>query len=140
MQNAFYADGRHALLIDNSPVPFDVTKFFEFDHGGTDTSGVLTYPLPELPVGNHRAILRVSDSFAQTTLDTLEFSVTDPMDYFAEVVLNYPNPFATTTQFLIRLSDRATIRLDIFTVSGKRIRRLEEERSGGEELIYWDGR
>ena len=133
-------DGRHALLIDDSPVPFDVTKFFEFDHGGTDTSGVLTYPLPELPVGNHRAILRVSDSFAQTTLDTLQFSVTDPLDYFAEVVLNYPNPFSTTTQFLIRLSDRASIRLDIFTVSGKRIRRLEEERSGGEEWIYWDGR
>jgi hypothetical protein len=133
-------EGRHALLIDDSPVPFDVTRFFEFDYGGTDTSGVLTYPLPELPVGNHRAILRVADSFAQTTLDTLEFSVTDPLDYYADVVLNYPNPFATSTQFLIRLSNRASIRLDIFTVSGKRIRRLEAVRDGGEEWILWDGR
>ncbi|MGD8413439.1 MAG: hypothetical protein PVF33_04365, partial [Candidatus Latescibacterota bacterium] len=134
------AEGRHALLIDDSPVPFDVTQFFEFDHGGTDTSGVLTYPLPELPAGDHRAILRVSDSFAQTTLDTLQFAVTDPLDYFAEVVMNYPNPFATTTQFLIQLSNPASIRLDIFTVSGKRIRRLEESRDGGEEWIFWDGR
>jgi hypothetical protein len=134
------AEGRHALLIDDSPVPFDVTQFFKFDHGGTDTSGVLTYPLPELPVGDHRAILRVADSFAQTTLDTLKFAVTDPMDYFAEVVMNYPNPFATTTQFLIRVSDPAVIRLDIFTVSGKRIRRLERTRDGGEEWILWDGR
>jgi hypothetical protein len=134
------AEGRQALLIDDSPVPFDVTGFFEFDHGGTDTSGVLTYPLPELSVGKHRAILRVADSFAQTTLDTLEFAVTDPMDYFADVVMNYPNPFATTTQFLIRLSNRASIRLDIFTVSGKRIRRLETVRDGGEEWIEWDGR
>jgi len=134
------AEGRHALLIDDSPVPFDVTKFFTFDHGGTDTSGVMVYPLPMMPVGSHRAILRVSDSFAQTTLDTLEFSVTDPLDYFAEVVLNYPNPFATTTQFLIRVSNRASIRLDIFTVSGKRIRRLEEVRDGGEEWVFWDGR
>ena len=47
------AEGRHALLIDDSPVPFDVTQFFEFDHGGTDTSGVLTYPLPDLPAGGH---------------------------------------------------------------------------------------
>jgi hypothetical protein len=134
------AEGRQALLIDDSPVPFDVTDFFEFDHGGTDTSGVLTYPLPELRVGEHRAILRVADSFAQTTLDTLFFAVTDPLDYFADVVMNYPNPFATTTQFLIRLSNRASIRLDIFTVSGKRIRRLETVRDGGEEWIQWDGR
>jgi hypothetical protein len=133
-------EGRHSLLIDNSPVPVDVTRFFTFDQGGTDTSGVLTYPLPEMSVGDHRAILRVSDSFAQTTLDTLLFSVTDPMDYFAEVVYNYPNPFSTTTQFLIHLSNRASIRLDIFTISGKRIRRLEELRDGGEEWISWDGR
>jgi hypothetical protein len=134
------AEGRHSLLIDDSPVPVDVTRFFAFDHGGTDTSGVLTYPLPEMPVGDHRAILRVSDSFAQTTLDTLLFSVTDPMHYFADVVYNYPNPFATSTQFLIRLSNRASIRLDIFTLSGKRIRRLEDVRDGGEEWIEWDGR
>jgi hypothetical protein len=54
--------------------------------------------------------------------------------------MNYPNPFATTTQFLIRVSDPAVIRLDIFTVSGKRIRRLERTRDGGEEWILWDGR
>jgi hypothetical protein len=133
-------EGRHALLIDDSPVPLDVTRFFEFDHGGTDTSGVLTYPLPELGVGKHRAILRVADSFAQTTLDTLEFTVTDPLDYFADVVLNYPNPFTDGTQFLVRLSNRAAVRLDIFTVSGKRIRRIERDFDGGERWIPWDGR
>jgi hypothetical protein len=133
-------EGRHVLLIDDSPVPLDVTKFFDYDYGGADTSGVLTYPLPDLPVGDHRAIFRVSDSFAQTTLDTLEFAVTDPLDYFAEVVLNYPNPFATSTQFLIHLSNRASIRLDIFTVAGKRIRRLEEVRDGGERWVFWDGK
>ncbi len=133
-------EGRHALLIDDSPVPLDVTRFFEFDHGGTDTSGVLTYPLPHLGVGNHRAILRVADSFAQTTLDTLNFTVTDPLDYFADVVFNYPNPFSTSTQFLLRLSNPAHVRLDIFTVSGRRIRRIEEQLNGGEQWIFWEGR
>jgi hypothetical protein len=133
-------EGRHALLIDDSPVPLDVTRFFTFDHGGTDTSGVLTYPLPELGVGDHRAILRVADSFAQTTLDTLDFAVTDPLDYFADVVLNYPNPFSTTTQFLVHLSNQASIRLDIFTTSGRRIRRIEAQLDAGEQWIFWDGR
>jgi len=134
-------DGRIALLIDDSPVPFDVTKFFEFDHGGTDTSGVLTYPLPALPVGNHRAILRVSDSFAQTTLDTLEFSVTDPMDFFAEVVMNYPNPFERETDITFRLSslaDQAIIK--IYTVSGRLIRTLEDGHVVNFVVVHWDGR
>lgn len=140
-------EGRHALLIDDG-FPIDVTEFFKFDHGGTDTAGVLIYPLPELPMGNHRAIYKVGDSFGQTTLDTLQFAVADSMRYVAEAVLNYPNPFSTTTHFLITLSSRASIRLDIFTVSGKRIRRLETTRDGGavgvnsyaEEWIFWDGR
>jgi len=132
-------EGRHALLIDESPVSLDVTKNFTFDHGGTDTSGVLTYPLPDLSVGNHRAILRVADSFAQTTLDTLEFAVTDPLDYYAEVVFNYPNPFTTSTQFLFQLSDRADVELDIFTVSGRRIRHLEQALDRGQQCVFWDG-
>jgi hypothetical protein len=135
-------EGRLSLLIDDSLVPTDVTKDFNFDAGGTDTSGVLEPPLPEQSgqIGNHRVILRVSDSFSQMTLDTLNFVVTDPLDYFAEVLLNYPNPFATSTQFLIRLSDRASIKLDIFTVSGKRIRQFKEVRDSGDQWLFWDGR
>lgn len=133
-------EGKQAILFDNVPVPIDVNEFFSFDHGGADTSGVLLFPLPELSFGDHRLIYKVSDSFGLLTLDTLLFSVTDPLAYTAEVLLNYPNPFSTTTQFLFRLSDRAKIQLDIFTVSGKRIRRIEDIRDGGEVWINWDGR
>lgn len=133
-------EGKQAILIDNLPVPIDVNEFFSFDHGGVDTSGVLLYPLPELAVGRHRLVYKVSDSFGATTVDTLFFDVTDTANYFAEAVLNYPNPFQTSTKFLLRLSNRAAIRLDIFTVSGKRVRRIEEHRDGGEAWIDWDGR
>jgi len=133
-------EGKQALLLDAFPLPLDANDYFEFDHGGADTSGVLLFPLPELSYGSHRAIYKVSDAFGQTTLDTLVFSVTDPQDYFGDVLLNYPNPFKTDTQFLVRLSDRATIQLDIFTVSGRRIRRIVETRDGGEVWIPWDGR
>ncbi len=133
-------EGRQAIVFDDLPVPFDANEFFAFDHGGADTSGVMLFPLPDLEFGDHRAIYKVSDAFGQTTLDTLLFNVTDPRDFFADVVLNYPNPFKTTTHFLVRLSDRADIRLEIFTVSGRRIRRLEESREGGEIWIEWDGR
>jgi hypothetical protein len=133
-------EGRQAILIDNLPVPIDVNDFFSFDHGGVDTSGVLLFPLPDLKVGKHRLVYKVSDSFGATALDTLFFDVTDAQDYYARAVMNYPNPFQTSTQFLFRLSNRAQVTLDIFTVSGKRVRRIEETRDGGEVWVEWDGR
>ncbi|MDH3196859.1 MAG: C25 family cysteine peptidase [Candidatus Krumholzibacteria bacterium] len=133
-------EGRQAILIDDLAVPIGANEFFAFDHGGTDTSGALLYPLPDLGVGDHRLIYKVSDSFGLTTLDTLLFSVTDAQNYYAEAVLNYPNPFKTDTRFLFRVSDRASIRLDVYTLSGKRIRRMETARDGGEVWVYWDGR
>jgi hypothetical protein len=133
-------EGRQAILIDQLPIPIDVNEFFAFDHGGVDTSGVLLFPLPDLAVGPHRLIYKVSDSFGSTTLDTLAFQVADAQDYYAEAVLNYPNPFQTSTQFLFRLSNRASIQLDIYTVSGKRVRSIDDVRDGGEAWIEWDGR
>ena len=82
----------------------------------------------------------MSDTFGQTTLDTVSFTVTDSLDYSAEVVFNYPNPFATSTYFLINLTDRADVRLDIFTVSGNRIRSIRATKEPGEQWIHWDGR
>ena len=133
-------EGRQAILIDKLPLPIDVNEFFTFDHGGVDTSGVLLFPLPDLAAGSHRLVYKVSDSFGSTTLDTLTFQVADEQDYYAEAVLNYPNPFETKTEVLFRLSNRASIKLDIYTVSGKRVRRIEQTRDGGEQWVEWDGR
>jgi hypothetical protein len=133
-------EGRQAILIDNLPVPIDVNQYFSYDHGGTDTSGVLLYPLPDLHVGHHRLVYKVSDSFGFTTLDTLKFDVTDAANYYAEAPFNYPNPFKDSTKFLFRISNRASIKLEIYTVSGKFVRRIEETHEGGEAWIEWDGR
>jgi len=133
-------EGRQAILIDNLPVPIDVNSYFSLDHGGTDTSGVLLYPLPDLRVGHHRLVYKVSDSFGFTTLDTLQFDVTDTANYYAESPFNYPNPFKDSTRFLFRISNRASIKLAVYTVSGKFVRRIEETHDGGEVWIEWDGR
>lgn len=133
-------EGKQAILIDKVPIPIDVNQFFTFDHGGVDTSGVLLYPLPDLNAGHHRIIYKVSDSFGATKLDTLQFDVLNPLEYTAQAVFNYPNPFKTTTQFLFRISNRASIKLEIFTVSGKRVRRLDTVREAGQAWIEWDGR
>ncbi|HEX6791780.1 MAG TPA: C25 family cysteine peptidase, partial [Candidatus Krumholzibacteria bacterium] len=133
-------EGRQAILLDNLPVPIDVNEFFTFDHGGVDTTGTLLYPLPDLGVGKHRLVYKVSDSFGFTTLDTLQFSVTDEANYYAEAPFNFPNPFSDSTRFLFRISNRASIKLEVYTVSGKFVRRIEDLRDGGEVWVEWDGR
>ncbi len=133
-------EGKQALIFDDTNLPIDVTEFFAYDHGGSDTSGVLRYPLANISTGKHKAVYKVSDSFGQTTIDTLFFAVTDPLDYYAEAVFNYPNPFSQSTHFLFMLSDPGRIRLELFTVSGRRIRKLEESGSAGEAWVFWDGR
>jgi hypothetical protein len=133
-------EGRQAILIDNLPIPLDVNEFFSYDHGGTDTSGVLLYPLPDLRVGHHRLVYKVSDSFGFTTLDTLQFDVTDAANYYADAPFNYPNPFKDSTRFLFRLSNRASVKLELYTVSGKFVRRIEGMHDGGEVWIEWDGK
>lgn len=133
-------EGRQAILMDNLPIPLDVNEFFSYDHGGTDTSGVLLYPLPDLRVGHHRLVYKVSDSFGFTTLDTLQFDVTDAANYYADAPFNYPNPFKDSTRFLFRISNRASIKLELYTVSGKFVRRIEGMHDGGEVWIEWDGR
>jgi hypothetical protein len=112
-------EGRQAILIDKLPIPLDVNEFFSFDHGGTDTSGVLLFPLPDLHTGHHRLVYKVSDSFGLTSLDTLQFDVTDTANYFADAPFNFPNPFKDSTRFLFRISNRASIKLEMYTVSGK---------------------
>lgn len=133
-------EGRHTLVLDQTTIPIDVSESFSFYDGGVDTSGYLRYAMNDISAGNHRVIYKVGDSFGQISLDTLQFTVVDPVATFAEAVFNYPNPFSTDTRFLFHLSQRAEIRLDIYTTSGKRIRSLQATRDGGEAWIYWDGR
>jgi hypothetical protein len=59
-------------------------------------------------------------------------------------VLNYPNPFKESTQFVYTTDveiDDGTI--DVFTVSGKRIVSLQippDARNPGQNAVFWNGR
>jgi len=53
---------------------------------------------------------------------------------------NRPNPFNPSTEIGFSLPGPATVTLDIYDVSGKRVRRLlDENRPAGNHSIHWDG-
>jgi len=53
----------------------------------------------------------------------------------------YPNPFAARTGLAFTLARAGDIRVDLFDVSGRRVRTIERAgASAGEHVLIWDGR
>jgi flagellar hook assembly protein FlgD len=55
-------------------------------------------------------------------------------------VFNYPNPFPRETYLHARLNRAARLRVQILTVSGRRVRDFALDGKAGENYIPWDGR
>ena len=54
-------------------------------------------------------------------------------------VFNYPNPFPRETYLHARLNQPARLRVQILTVSGRRVRDFTLEGKAGENYVPWDG-
>jgi hypothetical protein len=55
------------------------------------------------------------------------------------ITQNYPNPFNPTTNFELRVSDRAHVTLNIFDILGRHVETLVDEiRSAGVYIVHWD--
>ena len=56
-------------------------------------------------------------------------------------VFNFPNPFVSETQFSFEISLTAEISVNIYTLGGRRIRRIGPQSvNAGYNFINWDGR
>ncbi|MBN1996193.1 T9SS type A sorting domain-containing protein [candidate division KSB1 bacterium] len=54
---------------------------------------------------------------------------------------NYPNPFNAATKFTFYLPRSTRVRVDVFNLSGQKVRTLIDENiSAGVESVTWDGR
>jgi hypothetical protein len=58
-------------------------------------------------------------------------------------VMNYPNPFKTSTQFVFEISTPAEVSIDVYTLSGRKIKSFEKKtfQTAGYYTVNWeDGR
>ncbi len=54
---------------------------------------------------------------------------------------NYPNPFNPDTRIKFHLQQRGIVKLVVYDLLGREVRRLvEEEKEPGEYVVVWDGR
>lgn len=108
--------------------------------------GELRYRFHRLPAGDYRLELSAADTRNNTSTAEIAFRVVDPASPAISNLLNYPNPFTTTTSFYFdgtRPGQPTDVLIQIFTVDGqlvKTIRRFEASPSLRFGPYPWDGR
>ncbi|MFN6944697.1 MAG: type IX secretion system sortase PorU [Cytophagaceae bacterium] len=108
--------------------------------------GRVEYPFRDLPEGMHSLKLKAWDTHNNPADAYLEFIVAIDSKLALKHVLNYPNPFSTSTTFHFdhnRAGDDLDVLIQVYTVSGKLVRTLEGRCYGcpthlGD--IHWNGR
>lgn len=131
-------DTRNAIVL-NDYYEADVDDF---------RSGKVRYPLFDLEPGRHTISVRAWDVANNSTVSVQEFFVAADGAAALSHVLNYPNPFTTSTCFQFDhtlVSQDVDAIVQIFTVNGRLVKTLEKfyEFSDGSirqnNCISWDG-
>ncbi|WP_179335778.1 type IX secretion system sortase PorU [Winogradskyella costae] len=114
------------------------------------TNGTVSYPFRDLEPGLHTLTLKAWDVYNNSSTVEFQFIVFDKDEELViNNVLNYPNPFVSYTEFWFNHNsvEPLDISVQIFTVSGKLVRTLNGQTSGGSKAvsslskdIIWDGR
>jgi hypothetical protein len=121
-----------------------LNDYFEYDTNSF-TSGSLSYVLGTLNEGNHTLTLRAWDIINNMGEATIDFEVIKEEDLKLKHVLNYPNPFTTSTQFFFEHNRPNTvlqIKIQILTISGKVAKTIIQSQSNTgfrSDPIHWNG-
>lgn len=109
------------------------------------SKGKVQFPLKDLAPGSYSLRFKVWDTYNNSTEQTLEFTIQSTTKLQLSHVLNYPNPFTTHTTFHFdhnRAGDNLMVQIQIFTVSGKLIKTLDETIYNSPSHVaslFWDG-
>nr|WP_321230806.1 type IX secretion system sortase PorU [uncultured Psychroserpens sp.] len=138
-----------AIIDGDETNPFILNDYYEASVDDY-TNGKLSYPFRDLEPGLHTLTFKAWDVYNNASSAQIEFNVRDKDEELVITnVLNYPNPFIDYTEFWFNhnSSDVLDVSVQIFTVSGKIVRTLNGQTSGGGKItsslskdIVWDGR
>ncbi len=134
-----------AKLDDNNSDYFILNDYYQADLDSYQ-SGRIRYPLSNLSSGRHNARLKLWDVFNNSSEAYTEFVVAESADLALSHVLNYPNPFTTSTKFYFehnRPRVPLQVQVQVYTVSGKLIKNINlimESEGFRSDAIAWDGK
>ncbi len=125
---------------DNLDETYIITEYFTYNTD-SDSSGIVIFPMPNLDAGDHQFSVTAWDNGNNSTTENCTFSLLSDSDFSLERVVNFPNPFSTTTDITFVVTHPASIECSIYTVRGLKIRTLDTEQLflPGFNTINWDG-
>jgi flagellar hook assembly protein FlgD len=110
------------------------------------TKGTVKYPLKNIAPGTHTLRVKAWDVTNKSGEGTTEFVVAQNGVLALDHVLNYPNPFTTSTAFQFEHNfgnKNLHARISIYSVSGTLVKTIHQNVSGSSSRISglnWDGK
>jgi hypothetical protein len=134
-----------AVIDGKSSDPIVLNEYYTSDLDSYQ-SGEIRYQMSELEPGRHTIQVKVWDVNNNSSSVETSFIVQEKQTPVLSNVLNYPNPFTTSTEFMFEHNQSCStldVQVQIFTISGKLVKTINESvntigfRNQG---IKWDGR
>ncbi len=127
------------LSIDDD-TEIDVSSFFQYDRDSF-TSGQVRYAIAGIKQGKHTIRVTAFDNLNNQTVAQAAFILEDNQTLYLERVVNFPNPFATSTLFTFQTNrDGADAVVKIYTINGRLIREIDGAfTQTGFNKIEWNG-
>ncbi|MBN1415912.1 MAG: type IX secretion system sortase PorU [Bacteroidales bacterium] len=131
------------IIDGDATQPVILNDFYEADLDDYK-NGSVRYPLSDLSVGIHSIKLRAWDIYNNPSEAVIEFEVIDKEELVLRNVFNYPNPAGSYTCFQFehnKAGSDLNVTIDIFDLSGRKIRTLEENVAAGgynSSPLEWD--
>ncbi len=129
------------LEFDRSGIYNNVSDDVQFESGSYTRARLSTRLPGDLALGEHIVVMTASDMFGNVGSDTLGFTLEAAGVGGMRDATVFPNPTRGPCRLLCDLSGPMTLQWDIYTVSGRRIRRVEDTfGAAGPAALEWDGR
>ncbi|MBI2721671.1 MAG: type IX secretion system sortase PorU [Bacteroidetes bacterium] len=133
------------VLDQNTTKPVILNDYYEAALNSYQ-SGRVRYPFEELSEGSHRLSFKAWDIQNNSNIVNTDFVVASSAELALKHVLNYPNPFTSSTKFFFEHNQACNplkVTVQIFTISGKIVKTLQRNitcEGFRPEGIDWDGK
>jgi hypothetical protein len=133
------------VLDDNTSKPVILNDYYEANLNSYQ-SGRVRYPFDKLSEGEHRLTFKVWDIQDNSNTMFTDFIVAESAELALKQVLNYPNPFTTSTKFMFQHNQACNplkVTIQVYTVTGKIVKTIQKSilcEGYRPEPIEWDGR
>jgi len=128
------------MFDDDDNLTYKMTEDFVYDTD-SDSSGLITTPLPDLSSGYHKVSVKAWDNANNYSIAATDFNLTISDKLTLEKVANFPNPFHNETDFVFYLTQPGQVKITIYTIRGVQIKIIPNETilTPGFHQIHWNG-